>query len=474
MPKARCVATGWTPSTGSVIALLLAGVIAVGCSSKSEPTRPPQPKSTCLRVPADYPTIQAAINAAADRDTVLIAKGRYRGEGNTNLDPLGKAILITGTDDADSTIIDCRLEGGGRTNGFFLRRGEANGTAIMKLTIMGGKGGTGATGGALTCQNASPRIWNCVIRENEGCAIYLSQSSANFFDCRIEGNRMGEDAVAVWCWESAPRFQVCRISSNMGWLEPAVLCEKGRIVFDGCVLEHNVNVHGQGGALRLEASTARVQGTTIARNICAERSGGAVLLNSGSSLLLLGCTLAENGAGDSGGAIRAEGFTIVRVDQSILWGNCAGGHSEIDAYTASSVTIASSAVDTSLVGGGGQFVYQGQLVTADPMFCRAAGCRSADESDYHLQPGSPCAGEGQMPAMGAWEVALRGCSATTMRGERASRPPTMSRRSGASSHTTTTTGATIGRRPRGGPPWSSCQTRQPAVLQTLGRSLHMV
>src|SRR5689334_21325474 len=63
------------------------------------------PSARCqnmLNVPAVYPTIQSAINAANSGDTVLVAPGTYVENINFN----GKAITVTSSAGASSTIID--------------------------------------------------------------------------------------------------------------------------------------------------------------------------------------------------------------------------------------------------------------------------------------------------------------------------------------------------------------------------------
>jgi hypothetical protein len=42
----------------------------------------------------DYPTIQGAILAAEEGDTIWLADGTFMGEGNRNIDFLGKAITV--------------------------------------------------------------------------------------------------------------------------------------------------------------------------------------------------------------------------------------------------------------------------------------------------------------------------------------------------------------------------------------------
>ena len=60
-----------------------------------------------IRVPKDFPTIQEAINAARQLDTILVSPGRYV----ENIDYRAKLITITSTDPQDpetvaNTIID--------------------------------------------------------------------------------------------------------------------------------------------------------------------------------------------------------------------------------------------------------------------------------------------------------------------------------------------------------------------------------
>jgi hypothetical protein len=112
--------------------------------------------STELHVYADgsglYPTIQQAIDAAVDRDHVIIHPGRYPSSGDYYYKSLyfkGKAIIVRSIDPTNpeivaSTIVDGR---------FFFDKQEGRDSVLDGLTISG----------SVYCQQASPTIRNCVM-----------------------------------------------------------------------------------------------------------------------------------------------------------------------------------------------------------------------------------------------------------------------------------------------------------------------
>ena len=59
-----------------------------------------------MQVPGDYKTIQAAIDASVDGDTVRVADGTYKGKRNKNLDFEGKELIVQSDNGPSKTIID--------------------------------------------------------------------------------------------------------------------------------------------------------------------------------------------------------------------------------------------------------------------------------------------------------------------------------------------------------------------------------
>ncbi|MHC4387463.1 MAG: hypothetical protein ACYSX1_02530 [Planctomycetota bacterium] len=154
----------------------------------SNPNTPPR------YVPQVFSTIQDAIDAAEDGDTVLVAAGTYTGPGNKDLDFGGKLIVVHAPNGPGETIIDCQNWG----RGFNFHSSETSAAAVIGFQITNGNTDYG---GAIRFDRSHPQIRNCVITANtaasQGGGIYSSMSVPTFADSDIISNG-GANIADIW------------------------------------------------------------------------------------------------------------------------------------------------------------------------------------------------------------------------------------------------------------------------------------
>lgn len=86
----------------------------------------------------DFPNIQSAIDAARTGDTIELADGVFRGEGNRDIDYRGLAITVRSrSGDPESCTIDCEGTELDTHRGFFFLSGEGPESLLRDLTITG-------------------------------------------------------------------------------------------------------------------------------------------------------------------------------------------------------------------------------------------------------------------------------------------------------------------------------------------------
>ena len=151
--------------------------------------------STVINVPADQPTIQQGIDIATTGDTVLVADGVYTGELNRNLSWNGneKHITVKSENGPENCWINCQQSGRAFS---FIETYQDSTDIIEGFTLYEGyvlAAWEFHGGGAICCDDASPKILNNVITNNHvdeshGGAIFLYNSNSQVIGNVIKNN----------------------------------------------------------------------------------------------------------------------------------------------------------------------------------------------------------------------------------------------------------------------------------------------
>jgi hypothetical protein len=150
---------------------------------------------------AEFNNIQAAINDANEGDTIIVEDGIYTGDGNRDIDFLGKAITLRSENGPGSCIIDCEGTYTDNHRGFYFHSGESENSILDGFTVTNGYIVTMCWGGAgIYIDNSSPTISNCMVRGNVaeldplslcfcyGGGIYFNGTILTMTNCIINDN----------------------------------------------------------------------------------------------------------------------------------------------------------------------------------------------------------------------------------------------------------------------------------------------
>jgi len=237
-----------------------------------------------IHVPADQPTIQKAINAAANGDTVLVSPGTYV----ENIDFLGKAITVSSSDGPINTIID------GGQNGIVVNfaNAEPRSALVKGFTIR--NSGFPANGGysdGIRVSAASPTITDDIITQNRGYGIEVAGGGP-----LIQGNTISYTTTE---YDPTQDFGCDYLDGSGIALEGVA---SGATVISGNIIEHNIGRCG-GGGIRVDYAGAPLIANNIIRYNEAKGQGGGIYMVEGNQLSIIQNLIYGNTAGAGGGGI---------------------------------------------------------------------------------------------------------------------------------------------------------------------------
>ena len=214
--------------------------------------------------PADFSTIQAAIDDANDGDTVLVVDGTYTGDGNRDIDFKGKAITLHSENGPENCIIDCQSLG----RGFYFHTDETQESILDGFTIINGSAYyfpyVFSTGGAgIRCEYSSPTIRNNIIKWNGGFSgggISCLYSRATIMNNTIEQNNFPGAGGGLFAYDSELLVVNNTITGN--------------------------RAESFGGGMVLWYCSARLINNIIAGNLVTDGNGGGIHCRNSSIIIM--------------------------------------------------------------------------------------------------------------------------------------------------------------------------------------------
>lgn len=295
MPSLAC------RSAGSLPALLTGLVTAASCLLLPSPGH----AATHIVAPdgsGDFTTIQAAIQASASGDEIIVQPGTYV----ENLNFQGKNLIVRGAAGATSTTLDGGGGPPGQQSCALFVSGEGTQATLEGFTLRGGHGTNRPpfnipVGGAILCHAAGATIRRCVFEANEaqnGGAIFFYIALLVIEECRFAGN----------------------ISASYG---SAISGSAGSLQVRDTVFEGNTALEGDGAVSLAQSTQAVVERCLFLRND-ARAGGGLNLGQATTTCQVIDCDFVANTARLlHGGALRANDCAP-EVERCLFYGNHAG------------------------------------------------------------------------------------------------------------------------------------------------------
>ncbi|MBW8042491.1 MAG: S8 family serine peptidase [Planctomycetes bacterium] len=262
-----------------------------------------------IYVPSEYLTIQEAIKRCWNGGTVWVADGIYKGQGNRDIDFLGRAIIVRSENGPENCIIDCQGSKYDPHRGFYFHNGEGASSILDGFTITNGY--VNEEGGGIYCTGSSPTLINCMFNGNSaqywGGAIGNRNSSSTLTNCTFSANSAywGGAVACNYCYQG-PTLVNCTFSGNSANHGGAMYNDHSRPTVTDSNFSANSARFGGGvynfrGIYDLSFSSPKLYNCTFSKNSASSYGGG--MFNFESSPTVTSCEFTDNSARHYGGGM---------------------------------------------------------------------------------------------------------------------------------------------------------------------------
>ena len=264
-----------------------------------------------------FKTVQQAIDAAANNDTIAVAGGTYP----QNIKVSEKAVRLyggyaSGFKTRDPAVNSSHLRGNGKDSVVILYISGA--TVVDGFLITGGGpcsvAAPARVGGGFYIYEGSPTISHNVIEKNQSCPSNKPDEEAR--GGGIYANGDGSSLTIV----------NNMIRNNVSGRGAGVFSDGPKLVLRGNTIQNNIGVGDHGGGAFLNSPSAeishnRVEGNEIARLLGYGWGGGMIVVNKGNHYKLSSNIFAGNYAPSLGAGFFADEGATASMDHDLVYGN---------------------------------------------------------------------------------------------------------------------------------------------------------
>src|SRR4051812_27514101 len=251
-----------------------------------------------INVPANQPTIQAGIDAAANGDTVLVAPGIYF----ENINFKGKAITLKSSGGASATTID----GTNKASVVTFNTAETRASVLDGFTITHGY--DFFNGGGVSISGASPTVQNNIITGNHsvwGLGVHITGGSPLIKNNNVTGNTVNGGS------SGEPGGGIGLLGAD----NPQII--------GNTISNNQMPGGGFGGGIGVNGNAGLIAGNTITSNYVYNSGGGIQVINSTNGTIInnLIANNTDGGAGFGPGADDGVAISVPSGNQGVSFLN---------------------------------------------------------------------------------------------------------------------------------------------------------